>query len=173
MGKGWAVDDCAQLHKDANAALDANLAPGETVTVTIRGIQNSAFIGTDRRLFVFKKSLWDKKLMTWDYSGISGVEYHDKGPLMPAYVRLNAVGADGKMAHGSDNALQIYFADKSAASAGVAELRRAISAHQKPMFGSAQVTDVADQIRKLADLRDAGILTEDEFQTKKRTLLGV
>jgi Bacterial PH domain/Short C-terminal domain len=31
--------------------------------------------------------------------------------------------------------------------------------------------DVADQIRKLAELRDQGILTEEEFQAKKRGLL--
>lgn len=34
-------------------------------------------------------------------------------------------------------------------------------------------TDVADQIKKLADLRDAGILTEDEFNAKKQQLLGI
>lgn len=33
--------------------------------------------------------------------------------------------------------------------------------------------DVADQIKKLADLRDAGILTEDEFNAKKKQLLGI
>ena len=32
--------------------------------------------------------------------------------------------------------------------------------------------DAADQIAKFAALRDQGILTEDEFQTKKRELLG-
>jgi hypothetical protein len=32
--------------------------------------------------------------------------------------------------------------------------------------------DVADQIRKLADLRDAGVLTDEEFSSKKTDLLG-
>jgi hypothetical protein len=32
--------------------------------------------------------------------------------------------------------------------------------------------DLADQLRKLADLRDAGILTEDEFAAQKAKLLG-
>ena len=34
-------------------------------------------------------------------------------------------------------------------------------------------SDVADQIKKLADLRDAGILTEEEFNAKKKQLLGI
>jgi hypothetical protein len=33
--------------------------------------------------------------------------------------------------------------------------------------------DLADQLRKLADLRDAGILTEEEFTAQKTKLLGV
>ncbi|WP_225228766.1 SHOCT domain-containing protein [Bacillus sp. PS06] len=33
--------------------------------------------------------------------------------------------------------------------------------------------DVADQIKKLADLRDGGILTEEEFNAKKKQLLGI
>jgi hypothetical protein len=31
----------------------------------------------------------------------------------------------------------------------------------------------ADEIRKLAELRDAGILTEQEFTAKKRQMLGL
>lgn len=33
--------------------------------------------------------------------------------------------------------------------------------------------DVSDQIRKLAQLRDEGILTNEEFQAKKAQLLGL
>jgi hypothetical protein len=32
--------------------------------------------------------------------------------------------------------------------------------------------DVADQLRRLADLRDSGVLTEEEFQAQKRRVLG-
>ena len=37
----------------------------------------------------------------------------------------------------------------------------------------AAAPDLADQLRKLADLRDQGILTEDEFLAQKIKLLGV
>lgn len=33
-------------------------------------------------------------------------------------------------------------------------------------------TDIADQLKRLAKLREQGILTEDEFQVQKRKLLG-
>jgi Short C-terminal domain len=42
--------------------------------------------------------------------------------------------------------------------------------HATPARASAQ-PDIADQIRKLAELRDAGILTSEEFEAKKADLL--
>ncbi len=36
---------------------------------------------------------------------------------------------------------------------------------------TAPVSDVAAQLRQLAELRDAGILTDDEFAAKKTELL--
>lgn len=34
-------------------------------------------------------------------------------------------------------------------------------------------TDVADQLQKLADLRDQGILTDEEFEAQKAKILGM
>ena len=38
---------------------------------------------------------------------------------------------------------------------------------------SPQKSDVYDQIKKLADLRESGIVTDEEFSAKKRQLLGL
>ena len=40
-----------------------------------------------------------------------------------------------------------------------------------PQAGAPAV-DIADQLRKLAELRDQGILTEEEFAVQKQRLLG-
>jgi hypothetical protein len=37
--------------------------------------------------------------------------------------------------------------------------------------GAAPAVDVADQLRKLAELRDQGVLTDDEFAAQKAKLL--
>jgi hypothetical protein len=42
-----------------------------------------------------------------------------------------------------------------------------------PAAASACPVDVADQLRKLAELRDQGILTEEEFAVQKQKLLGL
>ncbi len=42
-----------------------------------------------------------------------------------------------------------------------------------PAGGPASGVDVADQLRKLAELRDQGILTDEEFTLQKQRLLGL
>lgn len=47
-----------------------------------------------------------------------------------------------------------------------------ISASEGPTpTGVAASTDIPEQIRKLGELRDAGVLTEEEFEAKKKDLL--
>jgi hypothetical protein len=41
-----------------------------------------------------------------------------------------------------------------------------------PQAPEAPTTDLADQLRKLGELRDAGVLTSEEFDAKKADLLG-
>jgi hypothetical protein len=46
-----------------------------------------------------------------------------------------------------------------------------MAAPRPPLYPTGPV-NVADQLRQLADLRDKGILTEEEFQAQKGRLLG-
>ena len=61
------------------------------------------------------------------------------------------------------------------AKAGVALLRQLIAEAQRPAYSSVPPApaplDVPDQIRKLGELRDAGLLTAAEFESKKAELL--
>ncbi|MFT4413322.1 SHOCT domain-containing protein [Fredinandcohnia humi] len=47
--------------------------------------------------------------------------------------------------------------------------------HSNPIQTASSNTsiDIADQIKKLADLRDSGILTDEEFNDKKKQLLDI
>jgi hypothetical protein len=55
------------------------------------------------------------------------------------------------------------------------ELRDTITKQQNKMGsdGNPSARSESDEIAKLASLRDSGILTEEEFQAKKRQLLGL
>lgn len=176
----WPLDDRAQLHKEANALLDENLAPDESVVVIIRGEWNSAIIGTDRRVFVFKKgfmsgSAFARKLSTWDYRNITGVQVETGMITGSAAIQAAGIPAE-QISH--DNAakaphavplMREHFAQ---AKAGAAVLRQQIAVHQAgPSATAAAEPDITDQLRKLAELHDARILTDAEFDAKKAELL--
>jgi hypothetical protein len=55
--------------------------------------------------------------------------------------------------------------------AAVATVRRLIGEHQRPSPQPAAEIDPADQIRKFAQLRDEGLISEEEFAAKKARLL--
>ncbi len=113
MGKTWALDDRAQLHKDANKALDENLLPGESVQAIVRGAYDSAAIATDRRVFVFKKGVFSgaamaKKLVSWDYRNVTGVQV-ETGAIGGTFTiqAAGAVSADaGYWSGGKDSAFK-------------------------------------------------------------------
>lgn len=184
MGRKWALDDRAQLHKDANKALDENLAPGEQVRAIIRGAYDSAMIATDRRAFVFKKgafgaSLFGKKLASYDYRNLTGVQI-ETGVISGA-VALQGGGIEARdlSNYSKDNARTAPFAIMLSrehfdqAREALPVLRQLISDSQAPSTAAAAApaTDVMEQLRKLGELRDAGILTPTEFDAKKAGLL--
>lgn len=178
-----------QLHPKAQQALEANLAPGEQIKVVIAGPSNQAIIGTDRRAFVFKKGFmagatFGSELTSWDYRNLVGVQIHTG--MMSGAVILQAPGQSGKSTnywkqgdsdpYKAPNAIPIVR-PWAGAQQGVAELRRLIAeAHAPPAAPSpspppASSPSVADEIRKLVELRDAGAIDEAEFQTLKARVL--
>ncbi|MBM0255754.1 SHOCT domain-containing protein [Micromonospora sp. 4G55] len=54
-----------------------------------------------------------------------------------------------------------------------AELLRARAGQRPAATAVPSQPDPLDQLRKLAELRDAGIVTAEEFEAKKRQLLGL
>jgi len=52
-----------------------------------------------------------------------------------------------------------------------AAVREGMAASSSESASTAPVTSVADELKKLAELRDAGVLTNEEFETQKRRLL--
>ncbi len=52
--------------------------------------------------------------------------------------------------------------------------KKQVSAVDKPVVATPQAGgDAIEQIKQLAELRDKGILTEEEFSAKKKQLLGL
>jgi hypothetical protein len=184
------VADRNRLHKKANEALDQNLAPGESVQVVITGPSNQAIVGTERRVFVYKKGFmagasFGSELTTFDYRNLVGVQLHTG--MMTGAVVVQAPGQSGtrtntwKQGDGdpykAPNAIPLSR-PYDQAEEGVAVLRRLIDAAQHhqvaqpppPAHAAGPVSLVAE-LERLAGLRQAGFITDVEFSAFKAQLM--
>ena len=165
------LDDRSKLDRTVNATLSQNLRAGETVRVIIHGLIGSAFVGTDRRLFVFRKQLWNLKTASWGYETITGVAM-DLPMMGRRFVEVHAAGE-----HSDLTKMQIGggSGDSDRAKQGIAVLRQLIADYeqrstQRPPLQQASAS-IVEQLRELAGLRDAAIITASEFEAKKAELL--
>jgi hypothetical protein len=183
-----------RLHAKARAEITSSLAAGEEIAVVITGASKQAIVGTDRRVFVYKKGFmagatFGSELTSFDYRNLGGVQLH-RG-MMSGAVVLQGPGLSGASTNYWKNSDSDPFKAPNAiplvrpfepAEAGVAELRRLIAdahsgAHDQPVQSpppqpAAAPASVADELQKLAALRDAGHLSAEEFQRLKDRLLG-
>jgi len=158
----------------------------------VRGAFSSAIIATDRRLFVFKKgilsgSLMANKLVSWDYGSISSIQLETG--VLAGTVSVQAPGATvgeakswtrfpgDSAASKSGNAITLRREHFEQARAGVAVIRQLISEYRgqtatgNPPEPASHPADPVEQIRRLAELRDAGVVTPAEFEARKAELL--
>jgi hypothetical protein len=175
------------LHQKAIESVEQTLADDEGVCLVIHGASNQAIIATDRRALVFKKGFmagasFGSELTSWAYRSLVGVQIHTG--MMSGAVVLQGPGQTGTNTSywkdsGSDpsqapNAIPLSRPFDGARKR-VARLGRLIDeAHrQEPVAPVPASTNesVADELRKLADLRTQGVLTEAEFDALKAKLL--
>ena len=176
-----------KLHKDAQRGLTQALQPGETIKALIQGEQHMVMAGTDRHVFVFKKGItsgkfFSKQLNSWDYLNVSGVQARTS--LTTQVVVVDVFGVPpvtetGRLSSGQNSGWEapnaIVLGKKVDVSRTIAHLRTLIAErHQASSPTPVQAApDAIDQVRRLGELRDSGLLSEEEFQQKKRDLLGL
>lgn len=175
------------LHKKAQQLVTKALEPGEEVLVAQEG-EYAALVATSRRILICKWGLvsgaaFSKQVNTWDLSNVTGVE-HRTGMTTESIV-VQAAGTVpvtkfGRMDKGVGTVWQapnaLFVKKKGGAEETVSALRRLVADHQGAGPSGSQASggdDPVDQVRRLGQLRDEGLLTEEEFQTKKRAILGL
>jgi hypothetical protein len=138
--------------------LEEYLEPGEVVSEIAGGRfgkGNGLLALTDRRVvFVFHGAV-RKELEEFRLAVLTSVA--SSGGIMWASISLTVAGRTAK----------IDSVDKTDAKRMVDAIRLALSSGA-PIPA---MVDIPAQIQKLADLRDAGVLTSEEFEAKKADLL--
>ncbi len=181
----YAIDDIDQLPRGAIAALKQNLAPEEIVRVIIRGPWDQAIVGTDSRLFIFKKGLmggvtFGAKMTSWEYANLTGIQI-ETGPTN-GFVAIQGPGiasqdlsfwaSDDKCPANSPYAIPVTGKIiMEQAKVGVEILRDLIMKAHSHKASLTKAPGTTRKINKLAELKKQGLLTQEEFETKKNEIL--
>ncbi|MHC2185899.1 hypothetical protein ACVLV4_001542 [Rathayibacter agropyri] len=147
--------------KGTNGAMSFD---GRSISITRKGLGAAIFSGshgTEKQLPI---------------AVVSSIQYKKSG-LTAGYIQLTVPGdAQNKFAGKSqtiqqdENAVIFHAKQNEEARSFADAVNDAIhDAHQGR--SSATESDLVDQLKKLAELRDAGVLTEEEFAAKKADLL--
>ena len=148
--------------------IEPALRPEETVLSILRGwkdgTQPCTLVLTDTQLYFFSyavlKSLSNEESVPFKL--ITGVELA-QAIVTGLEVRISRSGNNDKITN----------VDKSVAKDFVSKLRELLTtAEDMSNKVKAQTIDPADQLMKLKELLDSGVITEEEFQQKKAILLG-
>lgn len=149
----------AQEHLDADEEVVASIqGTYETKIAGNDSVRTGIFAATDKRLVFYAKKMMGYDLESFPYDHISSFEM-----------------SKGAMGHkmsffASGNKVAMKWINKGDIP-GFTEAVRARMGKPAGPPAAPRGEDVTEQLRKLASLRDEGILTEDEFQAKKQELL--
>jgi hypothetical protein len=153
----------------------AHLEPGEEIRAAVQGtyetkimgsdtVRSGSLIATDRRLVFYAKKLGGYELESFPYGNISSFE---QGKNMMGH-NITFFASENKIHMKwvkTDNQLAQF----------TKVVRTAMNGSTTPSsvasIATAAQPDLMEQLRKLGELRAAGVLTEEEFAAKKAELL--
>ncbi|MDX1545599.1 MAG: PH domain-containing protein [Rhodothermales bacterium] len=149
------------------AALKEHLDPGEEPKVWVAGVSDiesmgretessAVLLATDRRVFFYcMRGLGGYDMETFPFGNISSLETSKRMGLDA--VRLFATGNQAELRKILDDSFEEF----------VRYVRSQIGKKEQVLAPA----DAVDQLAKLGELREKGVLTEEEFAAKKQELL--
>lgn len=175
------------LHKRGEKLLADNLSQDETVLVKLPGQFGQGLVMTNKRLYIVKwgfqaGSTFGGKCIAYEYRNITALEIRKH--MTSRFVQiLTPATQDRKMSYWAErdkgnNAIESDFTvtyekkyDEVFQKA-VTMARDAISKLHEGNHATTQDDSLA-QLEKLAELKQKGVITDEEFATKKKQLLGL
>lgn len=175
LGVGSALERLGKMGRFFGAAeakaLTRVINVDERVVELAQGVYDGAqgmLVLTTTRLFFFDKRIKGQRIESFDLPAITSIGQASSLGGETINISISGRSAEIKqVAHGRSDVFIRAFRQTQAASTQSAGLHQsAPSSSPAP-----QQSDIPDQLRKLAELHAGGILTDDEFATKKAELL--
>lgn len=169
--------------------LKDNLAPDEKILAKVQGNFGQAIVLTNKRLYIVKwgfqtGSTFGGKCIAYEYKAITAIELrkHMTNRLIVVMTpatrdnsKLSYWGERGKSDNATESDYAITYSDKKLDSTFQAIINLAREIVNKAHNGdtAASSDDSIDKLERLAALKQKGVITEQEFQAKKKQLLGL
>lgn len=144
--------------------LPSHLSEGEQVLNLSSGMYDGAnglAVLTDRRVIFISAGVVKRRFEDFPYSKISSVQ-HSAGLVFGELI----IFASGNKAE-----LKNMFKDRAKEIADYIRDRISVSEGGDRALSSQPPDDSLEKLRKLGELRDAGVVSPEEFENKKRQLL--
>ena len=143
-------------------AIAGQTIKGQTKSITVEA---DAVVISYRALYHGFKG--DKRI---PYSSITAVQFREPGSWLAGYIQFSIKGGFewAGPVNQDENALQFDTGEAADFRALRDFVQERIAAHNAP----ASPVSIADELTKLAALRDQGILSDEEFAQQKAKLLG-
>lgn len=155
--------------------LPSYLNKGETVEHLASGTYNGKsglLVATDKRVLFLTAGITGSQFEDIPFSKISSVQ--QSSGLVLASITVHASGTKAEVSH--LNKAQAKALAEFVRSRTGAQVQSQTTKQPQDKEGRAErppERDLAQQIRDLGALRDEGLLTEEEFEAKKKDLLGL
>ena len=151
--------DAAPVLMPGEEVIDVTTGNAEVTRMGSKTRRRATLLVTDRRVVIFSKKLGGYDVQDYAYGLLTGVD-HKKG-LTSGHVNLRAAGD-------SADVQQVQKDDVERIAQVIRDRMAVAHSHTATTSGGS----VADELVKLAQLRDAGVLTEAEFASQKAKLIG-
>lgn len=169
-----------------NVLKSITLLPNERILMWLKGTFKEWLICTDKRAFIVKKGFmtgntFGGNVFQMFYKNITSVEVNFH--LVSGYFEISAGGVQNTIKNywSTDKKFNptqapncISITNKDLANKfkeACTFITNKIQEETVQNNNTSQNIDIPEQIKKLAELKEQGILTEDEFETKKKELL--
>lgn len=168
MGKADKLLEQASPHLEQGELVRAAVMGAyETKVMGSDTVRNGVLIATDRRVVFYAKKLGGFDLESFPFGNISSFE-HGKS-MMGHHVAF----------HASGNAVQVKWLQPATDFAAFIDVvkeamnakHRAVEPAATPAATSAPTVDVIELLKQLGGLRDADVITDEDFEAKKTELL--
>lgn len=147
-----------------------HLEPGEESLFSVMGayeskimgkdtVRNGVFVASQNRIIFYGKKTFGYDLEVFPYSNISSIEM-GKG-LMGHKISFFSSG----------NKVTMKWINLGDLNGFVKHVKENIG--KKEVSTTERSSSVADELKKFADLKEAGIITQEEFDVKKKELLNI